>query len=128
MQRIAICIGLFLALTPLARATPAWDNYNALLARQCPDRNVHFIPEDYYLALLNGFERTLSPSIRHAVRSHADIRHQCANEKMGFGCEMSRSLEAYRVMKLTHRFVAFACHSIRCEEGATCSQLPKARF
>jgi hypothetical protein len=128
MLRIATCIVLALALPSLARATPAWDNYNALLARQCPDRNVNFIPEDYLLALLNGFESTLSPSTRHAVRSHADIRHQCATEKMGFGCEMSRSLEAYRDMNLTHRFVAFACRNVRCEESAACSQLPKARF
>jgi hypothetical protein len=110
-----------------AKESTIWDAYYARLEHRCPERNVGTVP-DVYLQIIDAFEETLTPSARKAVRARADIGHYCADEQMGFYCEMARSLVAYRQLGLLDRFVSFNCHHIRCEEGALCSELPSSRI
>jgi len=109
-----------------ASATSAWGDYDALLSRQCPSRHADLIVDGQYLDFLNSFEYTLPPAMQLNAKVRADIQHKCGGEQQGFSCEMARSLEAYRTLKLMHRFVAYTCHSVRCEEAGICSQFPKA--
>jgi hypothetical protein len=124
VNRVFVVLTLsLLAQFAAAKELTTWDMYNARLAQRCPERNVGLVP-DVYLAIIEAFEKTLTPSAVNAARARADIGHQCADEWMGFYCEMAMSLEAYRQLGLLDRFVSFSCHYIRCEEGAECSELP----
>jgi len=123
--RQTLCIIAALLISAPACATSAWDDYDALLSRQCPGRHADIIVDGQYLELLDSFEHTLPPTMRPNEKSRADIQRKCGGKQEGFSCEMAGSLEAYRTLKLMHRFVAYTCHSVRCEEAGICSQFPK---
>ena len=110
-----------------AKELTAWEFYNTRLQARCPSRHVDYVYIDGYLDLIEAFEGTIPASQRREAIRLADTERQCASEKMGFNCEMARSLEAFRQMNLRERFVEFNCHHVRCEEAALCSEMPKVR-
>jgi len=124
--RPILCIALALSTPTLARASSAWEQYDALLARQCPSRHVDLLVDGQYPDFLASFEHGLSPALRHKVAIYPNTLHRCAGEQFGFSCETARSLEAYRRLNLMHRFVAYSCRNVRCEDMGICSQFPKA--
>jgi len=131
--RLIICIILAFAAPTLADASSpwvssAWKEYNVLLAKQCPSRHVDLIVAGQYDNFLESFERGLSPAVQHKVAGIADtyMQRKCSGVQYGSSCNMATSLEAFRKLNLMHRFVAYSCHTVRCEDAGICSQFPRA--
>jgi hypothetical protein len=78
-----------------------------------------------YDEFLGAFYDTLTPSDGHRMNAVADIPRACARETAGSGCEMSRNLYAAERLGLMHKLVMFGCRTVKCEEGASCSQFPR---
>lgn len=102
-----------------------WEIWRAGLARECPARHVDRMGDGAYDEFLDAFDHSLSPMQSRAFRRVADIRRQCAGERLGFGCEMSRSLYAAQRLRLMRTMIAFGCRTVACEEAALCSRTPK---
>ena len=119
--------GFLAGLLVLAQAADAstWTEWERLCHEACPSHHVDWICGDCYLFLVENFDTTLSRNERLRVQRIADTRRRCADEVAGFSCEFSRSLAAYGRLNLLPRFVRYGCKSIRCEEAAICSRVPK---
>ena len=102
----------------------AWDAWERSLNAQCPSHHVNWICDGCYLDLIDGFEARFSSKTRERARRIADYKTHCADEIMGFSCEMERSLIAYRQLGLLRSFTKFGCKHVKCEEPALCSKFP----
>jgi hypothetical protein len=109
-------------LTAASRHVDPWDQWTAGLHRECPSRNVEMMGDGGYLEFIYAFALTLPRATSRRFDRVADIKKQCAKEKMGFGCEMYRTLYAAQRLGLMHKIVSFGCRTVKCEEGALCSQ------
>jgi hypothetical protein len=78
-----------------------------------------------YDEFLDAFYKTLTPMEKRRMDELVNYRETCASETMGFGCEMSRNLYAAQKLGLLHKLVMFGCRTVKCEEGALCSQFPR---
>jgi hypothetical protein len=78
-----------------------------------------------YDEFLGAFYKTLTPTEKRRMDAVVDYDKTCASETMGFGCEMSRNLYAAQKLGLLHKLVMFGCRTVKCEEGALCSQFPR---
>jgi len=106
-------------------APDPWAAWKRDLSRSCPSRDVELMGDGGYDEFLGAFYNTLTVSEKHRMDAVVDYRKACANETMGFGCEMSRNLYAAQKLGLLHRLVMFACRTVRCEEAASCSRFPR---
>lgn len=107
-------------------AQTAWEAWEHGLARTCPGRHVELMGDGGYLDFIAAFEATLPTSDRERLDKAADLERRCADEKMGFGCEMAGTIAAARDLGLLGRMIAFGCRTVKCEEGAICSRMPRA--
>ena len=106
-------------------ASSPWTAWERELSRSCPSRHVELMGDGGYDEFLGAFYGTLTRTEKHRMNAAADIPKACAREKMGFGCEMSRNLYAAQQLGLLHKLVIFGCRTVKCEEGALCSQFPR---
>jgi hypothetical protein len=111
--------------TAAMAANDVWANWGRELSLQCPAHHVDWICDSCYDELIGGFSATLPAAINRKAARIADYSHRCAQEWMGFSCEMTVYLDAFRRLGLLKRFTAFGCKTYRCEEVAMCtSTLP----
>jgi hypothetical protein len=122
INRVLIAITLLLVSSPVV--ADQWSAWEQGLRRACPARNVNLMGDGGYEEFIDAFYSTLSPRDQHRMDAVADTRRQCANEWGGFGCEMSRNLYAAQHLGLLQQMIRFGCRTVKCEEGALCSQFP----
>jgi hypothetical protein len=126
--RILAYVILALSMPASASASSAWEEYNAILAKQCPSHHADAIVGGQYLDLLDAYDSTLSRAVKKKVKIRADISKKCSAEVAGFSCELGRSIEAYRQLGLLHNFATWSCHHIRCTgDYGICSQFPNEK-
>jgi len=82
---------LVLSMPASASASSAWEEYNAILGKQCPSHHADAIVGGQYLDLLDAYDSTLSRAIKKNVHVRADISKKCSAEVAGFSCELGRS-------------------------------------
>jgi hypothetical protein len=78
-----------------------------------------------YDEFLGAFYKTLTAPEKRGMDAVVDYNKACASETIGFSCEMSRNIYAAQKLGLMHKLVAFGCRTVKCEEGALCSQFPR---
>lgn len=101
-----------------------WIAWQHDLSRTCPKRHVELMGDGGYDEFLGAFYRTLPPTEKRCMDAAANYKESCAAETTGFGCEMSRNLYAAQKLGLLHKLVLFGCRTVKCEEGALCSEFP----
>ncbi len=124
VTRVKLLLLLLIAFPSVASA-PAedvWKMWMSDLRQQCPSSHVDWICGDCYDDLVGAFVQTLPSSTQQKISSIADYSRRCAEEKMGFSCEMFVHLDAFNRLRLLKRFTAFGCHRYRCEEPALCTR------
>jgi hypothetical protein len=125
LPRLLTFLLVVCATRAFADTSDGWAVWSRNLKQMCPGRRVEWVEDGGYLDLLYAFEATLPEKMRDLVRRTGDINSRCSDEKIGFSCEMSVSLETYKRLGLMRRFVAFGCREVRCEEPALCSKFPR---
>jgi hypothetical protein len=125
-MRIPSSVLLALLISSLAMgATSApvdnWSRWEVGVTRTCPGHHVNWIFQDGHLALIEGFEPTLSNGVRRRLVRLEDFPHRCASEVGGFACEFGAALAAYARVGLMRSFVAYSCRHVKCEEPAVCT-------
>lgn len=126
MKHVRLLLLLLITAPPVYDAQEnVWNMWTQDLQRQCPSNHVDWIAGDFYDELVTAFVQTLPPSSQRKISSIADYSRRCADEKMGFSCEMSVHLDAFNRLGLLKRFAAFGCHRYKCEEPALCAQLAR---
>jgi hypothetical protein len=116
---------LLLAAAPAgARATDAWEAWEAALARDCPGRHVDWACDGCWDELIGAFEASLVRPAAARAEALADTRRACREERAGFSCEMGAYLRAWRRLGLLERFTRWGCKAVKCEEQANCSRFP----
>jgi hypothetical protein len=128
----SLTLALFLGLTATASASDggrnandrAWTRWDRLSARQCPSHHVDNLYGAAYPYLYEGFNQSLSASVRRRVEALAAVNRNCAAETVGHSCMLSNYLEAYDRLGLMLAFAANACARTFCEEPSLCSRAP----
>lgn len=108
----------------MANTSNPWTTWERELSRSCPGRHVELMGDGAYDEFLGAFYRTLTPTEKRRMSAVANYKRACATETNGFSCEMSRNISAAQKLGLLHKVVAFGCRTVKCEEGALCSQFP----
>jgi len=116
---------LSLLLMSASASSNPWTAWERELARTCPDRHVELMGDGGYDEFLGAFYKTLTSTERRRMDTVVDYKKACARETMGFECEISRNLYAAQKLGLLHKLVMFGCRTVKCEEGALCSQFPR---
>ena len=101
-----------------AWAREVWADFYHDAKLTCPSHHLEWLP-DVWADLPGEFEHTLAPALRRRVSRSEDFG-ACAKEKIGFDCEGSVSLTAYRRAGILHRFTQYACNRFVCTEGSVC--------
>jgi hypothetical protein len=117
------CLLLLLSVAVALHALPVqagdvWSEFYRDAKLICPSHHLKWLP-DVWDDLPFEFERTLSPTLRHRITSSEDFG-SCSKEELGFYCEGSVSLEAYRRAGILKRFTQYACNRFVCTEGSVC--------
>jgi hypothetical protein len=126
MNTATFSVALLALAWPIASCadTTAWRAWEHGLHRQCPNNHVEWVPDGAYDDLLGAFESSLALPTQIKIARIVDYEHRCADEQMGFSCEMATSLDAYRRLGLLKLFVEFGCAHVKCEDDALCSEFP----
>ena len=104
-----------------------WDTWNKSTKQICPSHKLDLLG-DVYDDLIGDFSKTLPRSIDAKVNSIAAYSRRCADEKMGFYCEMAVHVDAYEKLGLLKKFATFACSKYKCLEGAYCVDPKTGKF
>ena len=100
-MKAAVMVFLTALTIPANGATvDAWHLWSHELRRMCPSHHVEWEMDAGYDDLIADFERTLSSDQRHQIEALAGPSRSCTSESLGFACEMSASLDAYRRLGL----------------------------
>lgn len=101
-----------------------WNAWEKGVARACPGRHVDWLSDAGNLNFIEAFSTSLAPADRTRLSKAADLEQRCAEEKMGFYCEMGGTIDAARRTGLLGRMIAFGCKTVKCEERSICSREP----
>jgi len=121
-------LSLVLLLVGAAPQPNPWRVWEYGLARACPSRHVELMGDGYYDDFLAAFDRSLRQGDRSRLAQTADLRRRCAHEEVGFSCEMVNTIRAAQQRGLLETMIAFGCRTVKCEEGAMCSRLPRGHL
>jgi hypothetical protein len=124
----ATTIAALIALAPASAApnTDIWNAWQKRISQTCPDHHLEWLPGDDYDELPGSFIFSLPKPTRTKIHAIADYSDRCAQETMGFYCEMSVDLDAFQKLGLFDRFTKFACDQRRCEYAAMCAHSTSA--
>src|SRR5262249_25094243 len=103
-------------------ASGIWDDWYKKTKQSCPDHHLELLAGYDYDELPDSFISTFPATTQKAILKTANYSRRCAQETMGFYCEMAVDLDAFKKMGLLNSFVAFACASRKCTEAATCTR------
>jgi hypothetical protein len=123
-MRLCLVAGIVVAIASAADAKDVFTEWRDLSAVRCPSHHIDWLCGDCQLSVVEAFDATLTDSQRRQVAQVAKIKTRCADEVMGFSCEVGTSLDAYHRLGLTNRFIRFGCAAVKCEEEALCSRVP----
>jgi hypothetical protein len=93
----------------------------------CPSHKLDLLG-DVYDELIGGFSKTLPRSLDAKAKAIASYSRRCADETVGFSCEMAVYVDAYKRLGLLTKFTAFACDKYKCIEGAYCVNPRTGKF
>jgi hypothetical protein len=118
----------------LCAAAPAADPYELAykawthaLTQRCPQRQVELMGDGGYGEFIDAYYSTLQPQDQKRLSQVENLDRYCAADRMGWGCDTGRFLIAARRLGWLPNVVAYACKTVKCEEGALCSKFPRAR-
>jgi hypothetical protein len=127
-SRVRTAVTMFIMVTALgclsASAAPqsVWTAWLKDLNQQCPSKHVDWIAGDTYDELIGDFLKTEPRRTQIKATAIANYSHRCAQETIGFSCETSVYLDAFRKLGLLRRFTAFGCRTYTCTEQALCTK------
>ena len=120
---------LVLALMVLTAAHPdepnPWQAWEVGSEQKCPGQHPEWMGDGGHDDFIASFEQSLSQDDRRRLTDVADARRQCANEQIGFTCEMGRELAGVQRLGMLDRLIDFGCRTVKCEERANCSRIPR---
>ena len=96
-----------------------WDEWHDAARRACPSHHLEGLP-DVYDELIGAFVQTLPREVQRKASAIASYSQRCADETMGFYCEMAVYVDAFRRLRLLDDFAAFSCKRYKCIELSYC--------
>jgi hypothetical protein len=125
MKKIAAALAFLLLTAAHSGEANPWQAWAAGSEKKCPTQHPEWMGDGGYEDFILAFEQSLAENDRRRLIDVADARQQCASEQIGFTCEMGRELAAAQRLGLLDRLIEFGCRTVKCEEGAICTRMPR---